>query len=204
MGGLFTMNLGEITNRLLDGVNQTVFDTQGAYVVTDSASGRTTVTWTVNNGAMSQFVLYPRNDGGFVMLEVDGNAAAEGIVLPQTVSAPSTFSLQGNFAVTLAGAEPPSSVASESITGHIVLPGGAPFTGVLDIDANGTATQGGAFQVGGFTVDVNTGRGVAAALPSSAVLSNASFILYILDSDQALILESDNVRVLTGKMVRQD
>ena len=73
------MNLGGITNRLLDGVNQTVFDTQGSYVVTDSTSGRTTVTWTVNNGAMSQFVLYPRNDGGFVMLEVDGNAAAEGM-----------------------------------------------------------------------------------------------------------------------------
>ncbi len=204
MGGLFTMNLGGITNRLLDGVNQTVFDTQGAYVVTDSISGRTTVTWTVNNGAMSQFVFYPRNDGGFVMLEVDGSAAAEGMVLPQTVSAPSTFSLQGNFAVTLAGAEPPSSVANESITGHIALPGGAPFTGVLDIVASGVATQGGAFQVGGFTVDVNSGRGVAAALPSSAVLGNASFILYILDSDQALILETDNVRVLTGKMVRQD
>lgn len=204
MGGLFTMNLGEITNRLLDGVNQTVFDTQGAYVVTDSASGRTTVTWTVNNGAMAQYVLYPRNDGGFVMLEVDGNAAAEGLVLPQTVSAPNTFSLQGNFTVTLAGAEPPSSAANESITGHMVLPGGAPFTGVLDIVANGTATQGGAFQVGGFTVDVNSGRGVATALPSSPVLSNASFILYLLDADQALILESDNVRVLTGKMARQD
>ena len=204
MGGLFTMNLGGITNRLLDGVNQTVFDTQGSYVVTDSALGRTTVTWTVNNGAMSQFVFYPRNDGGFVMLEVDGGAAAEGVVLPQTVSAPSTFSLQGNFAVTLAGAEPPSSVANESITGHVALPGGAPFTGVLDIVANGTATQGGAFTVGGFTVDVNTGRGFATALPSSAVLSNAGFILYILDSDQALILETDNVRVLTGKMARQD
>ena len=122
----------------------------------------------------------------------------------QTVSAPSTFSLQGNFAVTLAGAEPPSSVANESITGHFVLPGGAPFTGVLDIDANGMVTQGGALQVGGFTVDVNTGRGVATALPSSSVLSNASFILYILDADQALILESDNVRVLTGTMARQD
>jgi hypothetical protein len=204
MGGLFTMNLGEITNRLLDGVNQTVFDTQGAYVVTDSTSGRTTVTWTVNNGAMSQFVLYPRNDGGFVMLEVDGTAAAEGIVLPQTVSAPSTFSLQGNFAVTLAGAESPSTVVNESITGHIVLPGGAPFTGVLDIVANGMATQGGAFTVGGFTVDVNSGRGVAAALPSSSVLGNASFILYILDADQALVLESDSARVLTGKMTRQD
>jgi hypothetical protein len=204
MGGLFTMNLGGITNRLLDGVNQTVFDTQGAYVVTDPASGRTTVTWTVNNGAMSQYVLYPRNDGGFVILEVDGNAAAEGIVLPQTVSAPSTFSLEGNFAVVAAGAEPPSGVANESITGHMVLPGGTPFTGVLDIDADGMVTQGGAFQVGGFTVDVNTGRGVATALPSSAVLGNASFILYILDADQAMILESDNVRVLTGKMARQD
>lgn len=204
MGGLFTMNLGTITNRLLDGVNQTVFDTQGSYVVTDPASGRTTVTWTVNNGATSQFVLYPRNDGGFVILEIDASAAAEGIVLPQTVSTPSTFSLQGNFVVGLAGAEPPGSAASESISGRLVLPGGTPFTGVLDIVANGTVTQGGAFQVGNFTVDVNSGRGVATALPSSAVLGNASFILYILDADQALILESDSVRVLTGKMARQD
>ena len=204
MGGLFTMNLGTITNRLLDGVNQTVFDTQGSYVVADPASGRTTVTWTVNGGAISQFVLYPRNDGGFVMLEIDASAVAEGIVLPQTVSTPSTFSLQGNFVVGLAGAEPPTSAASESISGQLVLPGGAPFTGVLDIVANGTVTQGGAFQVGNFTVDVNSGRGVATALPSSAVLGNASFILYILDADQALVLESDSVRVLTGKMARQD
>jgi hypothetical protein len=162
------------------------------------------VTWTVNNGATSQFVLYPRNDGGLVMLEIDASAAAEGIVLPQTVSTPSTFSLQGNFVVGLAGVEPPGSAASESISGRLVLPGGTPFTGVLDIVANGTVTQGGAFQVGNFTVDVNSGRGVATALPSSAVLGNASFILYILDADRALVLESDSVRVLTGKMARQD
>ena len=139
-----------------------------------------------------------------MILEVDGSADAEGVVLPQTVATPNTFSLQGNFAIGLAGAEPPSSAANESITGQTVLPGGAPFTAVIDIAANGMATQGGAFQVGGFIVDVNNGRGVAAALPSSAVLGNASLILYILESDQALVLESDNVRVLTGKMVRQD
>ncbi|MBZ5569132.1 MAG: Ig-like domain-containing protein [Acidobacteriia bacterium] len=203
MGGLFTMNLGEITNRLLDGVNQTVFDSQGGYSVTDSTLGRTTVNWTVNNGAVLQYVLYPRSDGGFAMLEIDGTAAAEGIVLPQTLSSPSTFSQTGNFAVTLTGGEPPSSLANESITGQFVLPGGAAFSGALDIDENGATTQGGAFQVGVFTVDVNSGRGVATALPSSSVLSNASFILYILDADKALILENDNARVLTGVMTRQ-
>ena len=203
IGGLFTMDLGGITNRLLDGVNQSVFDTQGAYVVTDSISGRTTVNWTVNNGATSQYVLYPRRDGGFVMLEVDGAAAADGIVLPQTLPNESTFSLQGNFAVSLSGGEPPTRVASESITGQVLFPGGAPFTGVLDIDANGMSTQGGAFQVGVFTVDVNTGRGFATALPSSAVLPDAGFIVYIVSADQALILETDTTRVLTGEVTRQ-
>ncbi|MBZ5630566.1 MAG: Ig-like domain-containing protein [Acidobacteriia bacterium] len=203
MGGLFTMNLGGITNRLLDGVNQTVFDSQGGYSVTDSTSGRTTVNWTVNNGAVLQYVLYPRGDGGFVMLEVDGTAAAEGIGLPQTLSNPSTFSQTGNFAVALTGGEPPSSLANENITGQFVLPGGAAFSGALDIDENGATIQGGAFQVGVFTVDVSSGRGVATALPSSSVLSNASFILYLLSGDRALILENDTARVLTGVMARQ-
>jgi hypothetical protein len=203
MGGLFTLNLGGITNRLLDGVNQTVFDTQGGYSVTDSTSGRTTINWTVNNGAVLQYALYPRSDGGFVMLEIDGTAAAEGVVLPQTLSSPSTFSQIGNFAVALSGGEPPTSLDNETITGQFVLPGGAAFSGALDIDENGATTQRGSFQVGVFTVDVSSGRGVATALPSSAVLGDASFILYLLDTDKALILENDNVRVLTGVAARQ-
>jgi hypothetical protein len=157
----------------------------------------------VNNGTALQYVLYPRGDGGFAMLEVDATNAGEGLVLPQTVSSPSTFSETGDFAVALSGEEPPSSVGTESITGQFILPGGTPFSGVLDIDLNGTTTQGGVFQVGIFTVDVNTGRGIATAQPSSSVLDNASFILYIVDSGKALILENDSARLLAGTMTRQ-
>ncbi len=85
----------------------------------------------------------------------------------------------------------------------ILLHRGTPFTGVLDMDANGMSTQGGAFQVGVFTVDVNTGRGFATALPSSAVLPDAGITVYIVSEDQALVLETDSTRVLTGELTRQ-
>ena len=203
IGGLFTMNGGNITNRIVDGANQTVFDSGGSYAVTDASSGRTTVTWTVNNGRISQYVVYPRSDGGFVMLQVDGNGVGEGIVLPQTLSNPSVFSLTGNFALSLEGNEPPTGNGGESISGQLVFGGGKPFTGTLDIDKNGAVTEGGAFQVGIFTVDTGSGRGVATADPNSAVLNNANLILYVLDANHALMMENDSVRIVTGVVTRQ-
>jgi hypothetical protein len=123
--------------------------------------------------------------------------------LQQTLSNPDVFSLEGSYAVNLAGAEPPSAAGSETITGQVTLPGGATFTGVLDVDSNGAATQGGAFQTGVFTVDPNTGRGIATATPSSPVLANAGLIFYVVDSNRALVLENDSARILTGAILRQ-
>ena len=204
MGGVFTLDGSSgITNRVVDGANQTVFDTQGAYFVTDPASGRTTVNWTVNNGTILQYVLYPRNDGGFTMLEVDAINAAHGVVLPQTLSTPSVFSLTGGYSAGLAGTEPANGSSPESITGQMLLTGGAAFSGLLDVNDHGTVTQGAAVQVGAFVVDFNSGRGTATVLSSSPVLSGGNLVLYILDSDHALILETDSTRILTGAIARQ-
>jgi hypothetical protein len=203
IGGLFTLNGSSgITNRLIDGVNQTVFDTNGSYVVTDTASGRTTATWTVGNGAASQFVLYPRSDGGFVMLETDGASIAEGLALPQTLTSPSVFSLEGSLAVEMTGYEA-SATTPEVLTGYLAINNNGALAGTLDTANSSGITLGAPLQIGSFNVALSTGRGVISLLSSSSELANGTVIIYILDANNALIFESDGNRVLTGTIARQ-
>ncbi len=203
MGGVFTLNgSAGVTNRLLDGVNQTVFDSQGGYVVTDSASGRTSMTWTANNGSLLQYVLYPRADGGFVMLETDGSSVAAGSAFPQALSYVGAATPVGNFALGLTGTELAAG-SQVAISGQLVLTGGASFSGTLDSAASSALVNGIAFQAEWTTVDATTGRGLAAVPADSAVLSGGTLIFYILDSDRALSLESDSTRIYAGILVRQ-
>jgi len=203
IGGLFTLNGSSgITNRLVDGINQTVFDSNGSYLISDPASGRTTATWTVGNGTTQQFVLYPRSDGGFAMLETDGTIAS-GLALQQTLTSPSVFSLAGNLAILLNGYEA-STTSPEVITGSLVITHKGALSGTLDTaDSTGT-TVGGIPQIGSYTVDPNTGRGVIAIFPSSPILTNGSVIIYLIDANNALVFESDGNRILTGVIGRQN
>lgn len=203
IGGLFTLNGSSgITNRLIDGTSQTVFDTNGSYIITDSVSGRTTATWTIGNGATSQYVLYPRADGGFVMLETDGAAIAEGLALQQMLTSPSVFSLAGNLAIGMSGYEA-SATSPEVLTGALLITHKGALSGTLDTaDSTGT-TVGAVLQIGSFNVALDNGRGVVTFLSSSPVLANGSLIVYVLDTNNALVFESDGHRILTGAIGRQ-
>ena len=203
IGGLFTMNGSSgITNRLIDGVSQTVFDTNGSYLVTDTVSGRTTATWTIGNGTASQFVLYPRSDGGFVMLETDGGNIAEGLALQQTLTSPSVFSLAGNLALGMTGYES-TATTPEVLTGNLVITHQGALSGTLDTADSTGVTVRDVLQIGAFSVALDTGRGTATFLSSSPVLANGTVIIYILDTNNALLFESDGNRILTGTIARQ-
>ena len=203
IGGLFTLNGSSgITNRLIDGVSQTVFDTNGSYLVTDTVSGRTTATWTIAGGSTSQFVLYPRSDGGFVMLETDGSNVAEGLALQQTLTSPSVFSLAGNLALGITGYGA-SAATPEVLTGNLVISHQGALSGILDTADSTGVTVRDVLQIGTFSVALDTGRGTATILSSSEALANGTVIIYILDANNALLFESDGVRILTGTITRQ-
>jgi hypothetical protein len=201
-GGLFTLNgSAGVTNRVLDGSTETVFDTNGIYLVTDAVSGRTTVTWSTSNGATSQYVLYPRAGGGFVMLEIDGATAGSGLALQQTITSPSAVSLAGDLALSLNGTELASS-SPVALTGSANISQTGAWTGSLDaIDLSGV-TLNAESQTGSFAI-ASDGRGVVTLLPTSPALSGSTIIIYVLDANNALLLESDSNRVLSGTAVRQ-
>jgi len=202
VGGLFTLDgNAAITNRILDASGETVFDTNGVYLVTDATSGRTTATWTAVHGATSQYALYPIAGGGFVMLETDGANVASGLALPQTLANPSTASLVGSLALDLSGTDLSSS-SPAAYTGSSIISQTGAWSGYLDFaESNGT-TLNAQSEVGSFSISGN-GRGVVTLLPTSAALNNSVLILYVLDANHALILESDSNRILTGSAVRQ-
>ncbi len=203
-GGVFTLNgSAGITNRQLDGMNQTVFDTQGSYFVSDAASGRTSLSWTVNNGSVLQYAMYPLQGGGFAMLEVDGVNVAAGLVYPQSNAGGGVFSLAGSYAASLAGFELSNLTSQESVTGQIVLNGQSSFSGTLDVASNGASTEGASLQAGALLIGLSNGRGTASVLTNSQALAGGSLVFYILDADRALVLESDGTRVLTGMLARQ-
>jgi hypothetical protein len=202
IGGVFGMNgSGSITNRIIDGANQVAFDNQGGYTVTDSASGRTTVNWTLGGNAQ-QYALYPRNDGGFAMVEIDALSSGGGLVSRQTLTTPSVISLVGSFAIGVSGSD--ATAGQEIGTGVIALTGSTTnIQGTIDVQNAIGTVAGGAFQAGAFTVDIASGRGVTTAVSSSQVLPNGQLILYLLDANHALVLEADGTRVLAGVLNKQ-
>ena len=202
LGGIFTANgSGAIGNRLLDGFNVPAqLNSTGSYTVSDSALGRTVLTWT-NGSTTSKFALYPVTGGSFEMVEIDGAGALSGVVRPVNGSFLTVQALSKGFAVQLAGALPNGT--PEFIVGELVLPGGSSFSGTLDLVDGGTLTAGAAVSGTLQPLDVFTGRGFATFAGGSAVLGNARWNLYMLDDSQVLVLDSASDRLLTGVLVRQ-
>ena len=202
IGGVFTADgNGAVSNRILDGFNlPTQLNSTGSYTVTDSAQGRTLLTWT-NGNVTSSFALYPLADGSFNFLEFDGANIAAGTVRPVSSSFLTVQSLSGGFALQLSGALANST--GEFIVGQLVLPGGSTFSGTLDVTDGGVLNSGAAITGSLQPTDVNTGKGLAVLAGSSAALGNARWNLYMLDDSHVLLLDSASDRVLTGSLVRQ-
>lgn len=202
IGGVFISNgSGAITNRLLDGFNvPPQLNSGGSYSLSDSALGRTVLSWT-NGSTTSSFALYPLADASFAVVELDGASAAAGTVHPISGSFLTVQGLSKGFALQLAGAL--SDGTPEFIVGELVLPGGSSFSGTLDVADGGTLTPSAALSGTLQPTDVNTGRGLAILAGTSAVLGNARWNLYMLDDSHVLLLDSASDRMLAGILVRQ-
>jgi hypothetical protein len=194
---------GSVTNQVFDGVTQSAFDFgPGAYAVTDAVTGRTTATWTANGGTKLQYVLYPRSDGGLVIMETDSVYLSSGVALPQTLSATNLPPL-GTFALRMGGHELTTATTGERITGQITRLNGSTFSGTVDAFNNGTNSAGLAIQLITFNVNASSGRTVLSVPTTSGALTSGTVILYPVNDDQCFMFESDGSRLLTGTLQRQ-
>jgi hypothetical protein len=202
VAGVFSLDGStSVTDQQFDGLTQSVFDfNPGAYTVTDATTGRTTATWTVNGGSRLQYVLYPRSDGGFVMLESDGLYFGSGLALPQAASNANFLATQNGFALRLAGSELATPSTAERYTGQVrYLSSSALFA---TVDAT-NVTQGSTFTLNLLNLNTTRQRYVLGTSSDSAALAGRVIILYRINDDQAFAIESNDTRVLTGALQRQ-
>jgi hypothetical protein len=190
---------GTVTSLVFDGIPQTVFDSNsGAYTVTDTQNGRTTATW-IGNGSSLQYVLYPRSDGGMVMLQCDGVYAGIGEALPRAESWKYNLSSKYDaYALYLGGSEVSTAFTPERITGQMAFSTTAALSGAVDGTSKGLGTI---LTLNLQSQDLSSQRYQLGI--TSEGLTGGPIILYRIDDDRAFMIESDNTRVITGTLLRQ-
>lgn len=148
-----------------------------------------------------QIALYPAKNGTINLIDIDGNSVMGGAAKGQAGAPFSTGSTFGTFAVNFAGTLNPSSAPSEEdITGQLSANGGGGLSGTLDINnGQGGLFSGLALTTSSYAMNPN-GYGGAAINTS---LTNFNMQMYQIDANDALFLDIDGTRVLTGIMAKQ-
>jgi hypothetical protein len=168
----------------------------GSYVASGTVGGRTLLTLTAFAGA-TQFVAYPTASAGLQLLELDNGGLLAGAALAQTAGA--TLVTSQGYGLGLAaininiggisGAFEEDDIAEFSTTGSA-------FSGLIDVNDQGTLTFDHAF-TGNLTLDSPaTGRGVL----TSNIFNG---VFYAVDSSNVLLLETDTNQVGTGTLQLQ-
>ncbi|MCU1307005.1 MAG: Ig domain protein group 2 domain protein [Acidobacteriaceae bacterium] len=199
--GVFTLDgSASVTDQQFDGLTQTVFDfNPGNYTVTDPTTGRTVLTWTANAGSRLQYVLYPRNDGGLVMLENDGVYHSLGVALQRDSYLGNFVVTPGSFALRLGGSESATPSVAERYTGEVRPATSSALTATID---GANISQGSAFALNLVNLNPNHQRYVFGT-SADATLANRTLILYRVNDNQAFVIESNDTRVLVGDTQRQ-
>ena len=200
LSGVLDVNngTGDIrTNSTLTGSSYTV----------DQSFGRITLPLTVN-GVTANFAGYTaayntlNGPVEFIeLIELDTQTVAGGTAFPQNGSA---SSLNGNYAVNLAGVSGPKNGAVEQdVVGQVSTVGATSFNGALNINNFALATVASHVPLTSATAVVtpaSTGRGTANVATSVATFALA---YYVIDSNTAFLLETDGSRITTGLMLKQ-
>jgi len=216
VGGVFNTNaVASATSGSLsgvldinDGVASILLDASlaGSSFIVDPNYGRITMPLRVNNVTKNfiGYTAYYNSQTGPVefveLIEVDANAIASGIAFPQA----SAGALQGNYALNLAGAcGPKNGAVEQDVAGQVTASGTTSLNGVLYINNFALATLVPHTSLTSSTTVVSpspNGRGTATIATSVATYSIA---YYIIDSENALLLEADGARVASGVMYVQ-
>jgi hypothetical protein len=133
------------------------------------------------------------------LIELDANAIAVGVALPQTPS-----SVQGSYSLNLAGASGPKNGAVEQdILGQVTTFGSTSLGGNLYINNLALKTLTPHLPLTSSTAVVSptsNGRGTATLTTSIATFALA---YYVIDANSALLLETDGSHLTTGIMSKQ-
>ncbi|HZQ91246.1 MAG TPA: hypothetical protein VFA60_05585 [Terriglobales bacterium] len=205
-GGIFTLDGGgRVVSGMLDqnsnGNLQSNVPLSGTYAVSDTATGRATLSFTAGSSTL-QYVFYPQAGGVLNLVEVDATNVTRGAAIAQGVSTFNGSSLVGEFAGLLTGADLITNRGQSDVIGQFTLNGGSALTGIVDVNNNGSTSTAQNFTAS-YLVDSATGRGAASFTSNAGTLPNGVLALYIVDFNNVLFLETDSNRVLTGTIQKQ-
>ncbi len=158
-----------------------------------SVGGRVIVTLTGFTPA-TQYVLYP-SSGGVLMLETDSAAITSGAAFAQTSQ---TFAASQGYGLNLSafntGGFEEDDIAEFSATS-------SSFTGIVDINDEGTTSFDQAFSSSTYNPPDSTGRGSASTIEHGNPY--ISFNFYVVNSSTVLLLETDSTQIGAGTIELQ-
>lgn len=198
VGGIFTCNAaGGITSASIDVNSAGTFThstgVTGTCALDSPADGRGLITFTGVSNGVSQFAVYPTANHGLQMLEIDANQISAGAAYPQGAS----LTMTGSYAGVLRNLtnNPADSLHEQvSIQGPITSDGASAITGTVDVNnfsygTNGSVALGTALT--GSFADDGSGIGRLAGSITAAPLVTEQLVLYVVDANTVLTLESD-------------
>ena len=210
-GGIFNSGGSNVTG-VLD-INNGVIDIRTNSAITsasfsvDPGFGRIALPLTVN-GTTENFAGYTaayntiNGPVEFVeLIQLDTNVVASGIAFPQNGT---TSSLNGGFAISLAGVSGPKNGATkQDVLGQISTVGTTSLSGSLNINNFALSLLTPHTPLTSTTAIVTpspNGRGTATVATSPA---NYSLAYYVIDGNTALAIETDGAHVTTGLLLKQ-
>src|SRR5271166_1606991 len=154
-----------------------------------STGGRVVVS-NIANSPTTQLVVYP-SSGGLLLLENDSSNVTIGAAYPQSAT---TIGTSQAYGLNLSAIDLNSGAGDfeeDDIAQFTTSSSG--FTGIVDINDQGTLTASQSF-AGSYPIPVDsTGRGGATATANGA--NFVSFLFYVVNSSTVLILEADTFQI---------
>jgi len=162
-----------------------------------STGGRVVVS-NIANSPTTQLVVYP-SSGGLLLLENDSSNVTIGAAYPQSAT---TIGTSQAYGLNLSAIDLNSGAGDfeeDDIAQFTTSSSG--FTGIVDINDQGTLTASQSF-AGSYPIPVDsTGRGGATATANGA--NFVSFLFYVVNSSTVLILEADTFQIGVGTFEAQ-
>jgi hypothetical protein len=189
---------GHLTTGVVDeNVNGTatpnVAFSNGSYTV--ASSGRGTATFTT--ARTYTLVFYLGATGSAIFQETDSNIASDGLFAQQQSAAFSLAAIQGSYALDSSGL---SGSSVQVFTGQLKADGaGTVSSGTIDINTAGALTTGEAVS-GTYSAPASNGRGTLTLNPST---DNRNFAVYVVNSNQVIVVGIDSGRLAAGALFRR-
>ena len=201
-GAVFALDgSGNLRNATFDtNLNGTVQNNSGVSSTYSAPDAAGRITFTIPAGGT--YAAYTEASGALNLLEIDSNVAS-GTAFPQQSSAFSNAATFGNFALSATGMTV-GSPAEVDMVGQWLPNGGAAFTGVLDVNDNGSPSHGAPNSLSGsYPIIGGNGRAPSGSMQASNFQPSATVNFYVVDANTVLFVELDSNRVLTGIVQKQ-